>query len=75
VTPPAPEPDRSAEREQAQSVGTELLARRVELDARRGALQGDAGIDAEFDRLVEQLRSGAISEEEFEREKIRLLGG
>jgi hypothetical protein len=79
ATPPAPaEPpiaDLTAEREQAESVGAELLSRRVELDARRGALQGDASIEREFDRLFEQLQSGEISEEQFEQEKIRLLGG
>lgn len=70
-----PAPDLAAEREQAETVGAELLSRRVQLDARRGALQGDATIDEEFDRLLEQLNSGEISEEQFEREKIRLLGG
>lgn len=73
VAPPAPLP--SAERERAQEIGTELLSRRVELDARRGTLAGDTSIDAEFDRLQQQLSTGEISEEQFEREKIRLLGG
>jgi hypothetical protein len=73
AVPPAPLP--SAERELAQEIGTELLARRVDLDARRGTLGGDAGLDAEFDRLQQQLRGGEISEEQFEQEKIRLLGG
>lgn len=71
--PPSPHP--SPERELAQEIGTELLARRVELDARRGTLGGNSGIDAEFDRLQQQLRAGEISEEQFEREKIRLLSG
>lgn len=77
--PPAlerpPPPDHTAEREQAESIGTELLSRRVQLDARRGALQGDTAIEGEFDRLLQKLQSGEISEEQFEREKIRLLGG
>jgi uncharacterized membrane protein len=77
--PPEPHPpppaNYAAEREQAESIGADLLSRRVQLDARRGALGGDAGIDAEFDRLQEKLHSGEISEAQFEQEKIRLLGG
>lgn len=55
--------------------GSELLARRVELDARRGTLGGDTTIDAAFVELEQRLRCGEISEDEFEAEKIRLLGG
>jgi uncharacterized membrane protein len=55
--------------------GSELLERRVELDARRGTLAGDAEVDDAFDRLEERLRSGEISEAEFEVEKVRLLSG
>lgn len=68
-------PDLEAERQEAQEVGWQLLSRRVELDARRGALGGDTSIDSEFDRLQERLRAGEISEDHFEQEKIRLLGG
>jgi len=58
-----------------ESRGDELLARRAELDARRGTLQGNAGIDAEFERLLRRLEAGEIDENEFEAEKLRLLGG
>lgn len=74
-TPPEVDHDREIRREAAQRQGTELLERRVELDGRRGPLAGDASIDAAFDRLEERLRAGEISEDEFEAEKIRLLGG
>jgi uncharacterized membrane protein len=63
------------DREETEATGTALLERRVQLDARRGALQGDAGIDREFDRLLDRLRAGEITEEQFEQEKRRLLGG
>jgi hypothetical protein len=72
---PVRPPDHTTEREQAESIGAELLSRRVQLDARRGALQGDTGIEGEFDRLLQKLQSGEISAEQFEQEKIRLLGG
>lgn len=69
--PPAPPPP-SRELEQ---LGSELLARRIDLEARRGALQGNESLDQAFTRLEERLRQGDITPEEFEREKIRLLGG
>ncbi len=55
--------------------GTELLDRRVDLDARRGTLAGDSQVYDAFDRLQAQFRSGDISEEEYEAGKICLLGG
>lgn len=53
----------------------ELIDRRVELDARRGPLLGDDRLVDEFVELENRLRAGEIDETEFEREKIRLLGG
>jgi uncharacterized membrane protein len=83
--PPAP-PDLSARSEAieevrrerqraAEALGTELLDRRVQLDARRGPLAGYSQIDEEFRALEQRLQAGEITEEEFEREKSRLLGG
>lgn len=82
VLPPAPtvrqEEDQSARRSRKQAadqLGSALIERRLQLDSRRGTLQGDAALDDAFDRLQERLQRGEISEEEFEAEKIRLLGG
>ena len=55
--------------------GSELIERRVELDARRGTLGGDAELLHKLELLEERRRKGEISEEAFEREKTRLLGG
>jgi uncharacterized membrane protein len=55
--------------------GTELLERRVELDDRRGTLGGNTQIYDAFEELEARLRAGDISDDEFEREKVRLLGG
>ena len=55
--------------------GTELLQRRVDLDMRRGTLGGNSEIYEAFEDLEGRLRAGEITEEEFEREKIKLLGG
>jgi uncharacterized membrane protein len=55
--------------------GTELLQRRVDLDMRRGTLGGNVEVYEAFEELEKRLRAGEISEEEFEREKIRLLNG
>lgn len=55
--------------------GSELLERRVDLDARRGTLAGDSGVYEAFDRLEAEFRAGIISEGEFEAGKIRILGG
>ncbi|HEX6506692.1 MAG TPA: hypothetical protein VF221_03580 [Chloroflexota bacterium] len=55
--------------------GSELLERRVELDTRRGTLAGDDEVNDAFDELLKRLRSGEITEEQFEGEKVRLLSG
>jgi len=55
--------------------GQELLERRIELDSIRGPLMGNTAVYDAFIALEERLRSGEIDEAEFEREKIRLLGG
>lgn len=55
--------------------GTELLRRRVDLDLRRGTLGGNTEVYEAFEALEARLRAGDISEDEFEREKVRLLGG
>jgi hypothetical protein len=55
--------------------GQELLERRIELDSVRGPLMGNSAVYDAFIELEERLRSGEIDEEEFEREKLRLLGG
>jgi uncharacterized membrane protein len=67
--------EREARHQQLEAIGNELLDRRVALDTRRGPLGGDASLNAAFDDLEARLRSGQISEEEFEAEKVRLLGG
>jgi hypothetical protein len=53
----------------------ELLDRRIELDAKRGTLAGDSAVYDAFVELEHRLRSGEIGEDEFEAEKLRLLGG
>lgn len=74
---PADQEDDAAAREARHRMvderGSELIERRVELDARRGTLGSYADIDGEFSRLQQRLESGEISEDEFEREKVRLL--
>jgi hypothetical protein len=55
--------------------GSELIERRIELDARRGTLGGNSQLYAELEELEQRLRSGEISEREYEAEKIHLLGG
>jgi hypothetical protein len=55
--------------------GQELLERRIELDSVRGPLMGNTAVYDAFVRLEERLRCGEIDEAEFEREKLRLLGG
>lgn len=55
--------------------GTELLERRVELDAKRGTLVGDSVVYDAFEALEDRLRAGEITPDEFEREKIRILSG
>lgn len=73
-----PPEDWEARRARQQAIdiqGSELLQRRIDLDAKRGTLGGDAGIDHAFKGLEERLRSGEIDEQQFELEKIKLLGG
>lgn len=79
VPPPIVEPEedpdvRRARQQELNERGQELLERRVELDARRGTLLGHSDVYAKFEDLEDRLRSGEISEDEFEAEKIRLLG-
>ena len=59
----------------AEALGSELLERRVQLDARRGPLAGNSQIDEQFRELEGRLRAGEITEQEFEGQKARLLGG
>lgn len=79
--PPLVKPDeeayaaRQAKQRVLDAHGAELLARRVELDARRGTLGGDSVVYSAFEELEQRLRAGEISEQEFETEKVRLLGG
>lgn len=55
--------------------GTELIERRVDLDARRGTLGGDTSLDDAFTRLQERFTCGEITEEQFEHAKLHLFGG
>src|SRR5947209_5109494 len=81
--PPTISVEKSGEDEAAKRVrhdllerrGSELLQRRVDLDARRGTLGGNTEVYEAFEHLEAQLRAGTISESEFEQEKVRLLGG
>lgn len=66
---------REARHQVIEQRGSELLERRVELDARRGTLTGDSSIDAALDRLEHRFRAGEISEDQFEAQKIQILGG
>lgn len=79
-SPPAVAPSievssREEARQLADQRGKELLERRALLDARRGALFGMTGVDEAFTQLEERLARGEMTPEEFELEKIRLLGG
>jgi uncharacterized membrane protein len=67
--------DRAARLHTLEDRGTKLLERRTELDARRGALGGQSEIFDAFEKLEQRLRAGEITEDEFEAEKIHLLGG
>jgi hypothetical protein len=80
--PPIAEPEpgedpaeRHARQQALDERGTELLQRRVDLDMRRGTLGGNTEVYQAFEELESRLRAGEISEDEFEREKVRLLGG
>jgi hypothetical protein len=66
---------REARHHAVDELGTELIERRVELDSTRGTLGGDRALLEALDRLEERRRKGEISDDEFEAEKIRLLGG
>jgi len=52
-----------------------LLQRRVDLDATRGMLGGDNDLLDALDELERRRMAGGMSEEDFEAEKVRLLGG
>ncbi len=52
-----------------------LLQRRVDLDATRGMLGGDNELLEALDELERRRLVGGMSEEDFEAEKVRLLGG
>jgi hypothetical protein len=67
--------ERQARHDVLDERGSELLKRRVDLDMRRGTLGGNTEVYEAFEQLESNLRAGKISEDEFEREKIRLLGG
>jgi hypothetical protein len=71
----AVEEARRERRQAAEALGSELLDRRVALDARRGPLAGNAQLDGQVHELEQRLHAGEISMVEFEREKTRLLGG
>ena len=76
--PPAPEARedlaaREARHRLVDERGSELIERRVELDARRGTLGSYVDVNEQFTRLEERFKAGQISEDEFEAEKIRLL--
>jgi|SRR5579875_3798624 len=53
----------------------ELIERRIQLDARRGPLAGDADVLARLDELDARRTRGEITEQQYEAEKLRLLGG
>lgn len=75
--PQGPQEDigaRRARRQAAEHLGSQLIERRLDLESRRGTVGDDAILDA-LDRLEERVRRGEISEQEFETEKVRLLGG
>ena len=66
---------RKARQEAATAQGTELVERRVELDSRRGTLGGNEALDRALEDLERRLQVGEITADDFEREKVRLLGG
>lgn len=77
--PPAADGEEARARRERQEAldtrGSQLIERRVELDARRGTLGGDVDLERSLDELYQRLEAGEISEQEFEAEKVRLLGG
>jgi len=72
---PTPDRERESRERAVEQRGAELLERRIELDSRRGMLGGRDDIEAELERLENRMQAGEITEEDFEREKIRLLEG
>jgi hypothetical protein len=66
---------RHARHQQLDERGAELLQRRVDLDMRRGTLGGNTELYDALEQLESRLRAGDIGEDEYEREKVRLLGG
>jgi hypothetical protein len=66
---------RRARQAALEPIESELLERRMELDAKRGPLAGDSAVYDAFVELEEKLRSGQITEEEFEAQKVTILGG
>lgn len=66
---------RQMRQQSAEAKGSELLERRVDLDAKRGTLGGDVGLYDALDRLEQRRQRGEISEQAFEDEKVRLLSG
>ncbi len=66
---------RRARQEALDRQGTDLLERRVELDARRGTLGGDSDVYDAFEQLEARFQRREMSEQEFEEAKVRLLGG
>jgi DNA-binding transcriptional MerR regulator len=67
--------ERHVRQEALERRSSELLERRAEMDSRRDALGGQKEIFDAFEELERRLQSGGVSEEEFEQEKMRLLGG
>jgi hypothetical protein len=53
----------------------ELLARWIDLESSRGSLSNVGYHSNELERLDEQRRAGTISDEQYEAEKMRILGG
>ncbi|MGH2448264.1 MAG: hypothetical protein ACRDFS_06645 [Chloroflexota bacterium] len=71
----AESPNRVQEHEALDRKGSELLRRRAQLDTRRGPLGGDGELYEALDQLTARREQGQISEQEYEAEKLRLLGG
>jgi hypothetical protein len=67
--------EQEARREATSQRGTELLERRVSLDARRGALGGNEDLLSSLDDLERRYTEGQLSEAAYEQEKTRLLEG
>jgi len=73
---PEEEPaDRRSRQAALEPIENALLQRRVDLDARRGTLDGDSDLLETLDELERCRAAGGMSEADFEAEKMRLLGG